>query len=132
MDEKICSFFILIPYFNVPNIPSYQLQPKFSYCFFFFHLFRCQLKLSHPLWHQCWYDTLIPGVPLTTRQPSEYSWMSSNPTPQHRVPFSGTRDLTKIEQSLLCMGSSTQNTTCIITWQHGPILYNDHTESTYE
>ena len=77
-------------------------------------------------------DTPIPGVPLTTRQTSEYPWMSSNPTPHHRVPFFGTHDLTKIGQSLLCMGSSTKNTTCIITWQHGPILYNDHTESTYE
>ena len=77
-------------------------------------------------------DTPIPGVPLTNRQPSEYSWMSSNLTPQHRVPFSGTHDLTKIRHSLLCMGSSTQNTTCAITWQHDPILYNDHTGSTYE
>ena len=38
---------------------------------------------------------------LTTRQPVEYSWMSGNPTP-----------LTKIGQSLLCMGNFTQNTTC--------------------
>ena len=36
-------------------------------------------------------DTPIPGVPLTTRQPSEYPWMSSNPTPHHTIvsPFSG-------------------------------------------
>ena len=39
--------------------------------------------------------------PLTTRQPAEYSWMSGNPTP-----------LMKIGQSLLCMRSSTQGTTC--------------------
>ena len=39
----------------------------------------------------------IPGVPLTTCEPAEYSWMSGNPTP-----------LTKIGQSLLCTGSSTQ------------------------
>ena len=39
--------------------------------------------------------------PLITRQPAEYSWMSGNPTP-----------LIKIGQSLLCMGSSTQNTIC--------------------
>ena len=37
------------------------------------------------------------GCPLTTRQPAEYSWMSGNSTP-----------LTKIGQSLLCTGSSTQ------------------------
>ena len=42
-----------------------------------------------------------PGGPLTTRQPAEYSWMSGYPTP-----------LTKIGQSLLCTGSSTQGTTC--------------------
>ena len=77
-------------------------------------------------------DTPSPGVPLTTRQPSEYSWMSSNATPQYRVPFSGTHDLMKIGQSHLCMGSSTKNTTCTITWQHGPLLCNDHTGSTYE
>ena len=41
------------------------------------------------------------GGPLTTRQPAEYSWMSGYLTP-----------LTKIGQSLLCTGSSTQGTTC--------------------
>ena len=46
-------------------------------------------------------DALKPGGPLTTRKPAEYSWMSSNPTL-----------LTKIGQSLLCMGNSTQSTTC--------------------
>ena len=45
-------------------------------------------------------DTPIPGVPLTTRQPAEYSWMSGYLTP-----------LTKIRQSLFCTGSSTQGTT---------------------
>ena len=45
-------------------------------------------------------DAPILGDPFTTRQPAEYSWMSGNPTP-----------LTKIEQSLLCTGSSTQGTT---------------------
>ena len=49
--------------------------------------------------HTC--DAPFPGGPLITRQPAEYSWMSGNPTP-----------LMKIEQSLLCTGSSTQNTTC--------------------
>ena len=77
-------------------------------------------------------DTPIPRVLLTTRQPAKYSWMSSNPTPHHRVLFFGTHDLTKIEQSFLCTGSSTQNTTCTITRQHDPILYNDHAGSTYE
>ena len=52
---------------------------------------------SHPF--KC--DAPFPGGPLTTRQPAEYSWMSGNPTP-----------LTKIGQSLLCTGSSTQGTTC--------------------
>ena len=43
------------------------------------------------------------GLPWssTTCQIAEYSWMSGNPTP-----------LSKIGQSLLCTGSSTQNTTC--------------------
>ena len=44
-------------------------------------------------------DALKSGVPLTTRQPTEYSWMSGSPTP-----------LMKIGQSLLCTGSSTQGT----------------------
>ena len=38
---------------------------------------------------------------MTTHQPAEYSWTSGNPTP-----------LMKIGQSLLCTGSSIQNTTC--------------------
>ena len=42
-------------------------------------------------------DALFFGGPLTIRQPAKYSWMSGNPTP-----------LTKIEQSLLYTGSSTQ------------------------
>ena len=67
-------------------------------------------------------DTPKPGGPLTTRQPTEDSWMSGNLTPHHRVPFFKTHDLMKIRHSLLCAGSSTQNTTCIKkTWQHGPI-----------
>ena len=45
----------------------------------------------------CTCDALKLGVPLTTRQPAEYSWMSGNPTP-----------IMKIGQSLLCAGSSTQ------------------------
>ena len=53
-----------------------------------------------------------PGGLLTTRQPAEDSWMSGNLTPHHRVPFSGTHDLTKIGQSLFYTGSFTQNTTC--------------------
>ena len=46
-------------------------------------------------------DAPKPGGPLTTCQPAEYSLMSGYPTP-----------LTKIGQSLLCTGSSTQGTTC--------------------
>ena len=53
-------------------------------------------------------DAPKPEGPLTTRQPAEDLWMSGNPTPHHRVPFSGTFDLTKIGQSLLCTRSSTQ------------------------
>ena len=52
------------------------------------------------------------GGPLTTRQPAEDSWMSSNPTPHRRVPFSRTHDLMKIGQSLLYTRSFTQTTTC--------------------
>ena len=55
------------------------------------------------------------GVPLTTRQPAEYSWMSGNPTP-----------LMEIRQSLLYTGSSTQGTLPV------PTIYNDHTGSTCE
>ena len=57
-------------------------------------------------------DALKPGSPLTTRQSTEDSWMSDNPIPYHRVPFSGTHDLTKIGQSLICTWSFSQNTTC--------------------
>ena len=91
---------------------------------FFFSLFFPPIPLSPPdlLPHaQVGCDTPIPGVPLTTRQPSKYPWMSSNPTLNHRVPFFGTHDLTKIWQSLLSMGSSTENTTCTIymsTWSN--------------
>ena len=60
--------------------------------------------------HPC--DAPKPEGPLTTRQPAEDLWMSDKPTPHHRVPFSGTHDLTKIGQSLLCTESSTQNITC--------------------
>ena len=60
-------------------------------------------------------DAPKPGGPLTTPQPSEYSWMSGNPTP-----------LMKIRQSLLCTGSSTQGTKPV------PTIYNDHTRSTCE
>ena len=44
-------------------------------------------------------DAPKSGGLLTTRQPTECSWMSGNPTP-----------LTKIGQSLICTGSSTQGT----------------------
>ena len=60
-------------------------------------------------------DALNSEGPLTTSQPVEYSWMSSNPT-----------TLTKIGQSLLCTGSSTQGTKPV------PTIYNDHTRSTCE
>ena len=60
-------------------------------------------------------DAPNPKGPLTTSQPVEYSWMSGNPTP-----------LTKIGQSLLYMGSSTQGTKPV------PTIYNDHTRSTCE
>ena len=42
-------------------------------------------------------DAPKPGGPLTTRQPAEYKWRSSYPTP-----------LQKIGQNLLCTRSSTQ------------------------
>ena len=63
----------------------------------------------------CECDAPFPGGPLTTRQPAEYSWMSGNPTP-----------LTKIGQSLLCTGSSTQGTKPV------PTINNDHTGSMCE
>ena len=59
-------------------------------------------------------ETPFPGGPLTTRQPAEYSWMPGNSTP-----------LMKIEQSLLCTGSSTQDIQPVSTF------YTDHTRSTY-
>ena len=43
------------------------------------------------------WDTPIPRGSLTTRQLSEYKWMSGYPTPLH-----------KIGQSLFCTGSSNQ------------------------
>ena len=56
------------------------------------------------LWWEIQPQIVMPqnrGVLLTTRQPVEYLWMSGNPTP-----------LMKTGQSLLCIGSSTQRTTC--------------------
>ena len=60
-------------------------------------------------------DAPKPGCPLTTRQPAEYLWMSGNPKP-----------LTKIGQSLICTGSSTQGTN--LSQQ----VYNDNSGSTCE
>ena len=62
-----------------------------------------------------YYDAPKSGCSLTTRQPTEYPWMSGNPTP-----------LMKFGQSLLCTGSSTQGKN--LSQQ----VYNDHTGSTYE
>ena len=64
-------------------------------------------------WQNC--DTPKPGVPLTTCQPAEYSWMPGNPTP-----------LMEIGQSLLCTRNSTQGTN--LSQQ----VYNDHTWSICE
>ena len=55
-------------------------------------------------------DAPFPGGPLTTRQPAEYMWMSGYPTPPQ-----------KIEQSLLCTGSSTQLQNLHILSQTNPI-----------
>ena len=59
-------------------------------------------------------DAPKPGGPLTNRQPAENLWMSGNPIPHCCAPFTGTHNLTKIGQSLLYTGSSTQNTTYTI------------------
>ena len=59
-------------------------------------------------------DTPNPGVPLTTSQPAEFLWISGDPIPHYCVPFIGIHIFKKIGQSLLCLGSSTQHTTCII------------------
>ena len=57
-----------------------------------------------------------PGFPLTTRQPVEFLWISGNPIPHFCVPFIGIHIFTKIKQSLLCSGSSTQYITCITVY----------------
>ena len=57
--------------------------------------------MQFQLWELSSCDASKPGGLLTTRQPAEYSLISGYPTP-----------LTKIEQSLFCIGSSTQGTTC--------------------
>ena len=65
----------------------------------------CGLPTDSPL---C--DIPIPGVPLTTRQPVEYSWMSGYPTP-----------LTKIGAESPLYGGLYQNTKPIPNssiWQH--------------
>ena len=41
------------------------------------------------------YDTPNPGVPLTTRQPVEFLWISSYPIPHGCVPFIGIHISTK-------------------------------------
>ena len=69
----------------------------------------------------CDCDAPKPGGPLTNRQPTENLWISGNPIPHYCVPFTRIHSLTKIGQSLLCTGSSTQNTTCMI--------YNNMTHS---
>ena len=61
-------------------------------------------------------DAPKPGGPLTTRQPEEFLWISSNPVPYYCVPFIGIHIFTKIGYSRLCSGSSTQYTTCITVY----------------
>ena len=57
-----------------------------------------------------------PGVPLTTCQPTEFLYNSGNSIPHCCVSFIGIHIFTKIEQSLLCSGSSIQYTTCITVY----------------
>ena len=61
------------------------------------------------------FSQLISPFKELIEQPAEYSWMSGNPTP-----------LTKIGQSLLCTGSSTQGI------KHVPTINNDHIGSMCE
>ena len=61
------------------------------------------------LWYVC--DAPKSGGPLITHQPTESLWISCNSIPHRCVPFTGIHNLTKIEQSLLCTGSSIQNST---------------------
>ena len=73
-------------------------------------------------------DTPIPGVPLTTRQPVEFLWISGYPIPHDCVAFIGIHISTKkIGHSLLCSGSSTQHTTCI-TVIHKSLFQHSYTE----
>ena len=59
-------------------------------------------------------DSPKSGGLLTNRQPTENLWMLGTLIPHYCVPFTKTHNLTKIEQSLFCTRSSTQNTTCRI------------------
>ena len=54
-------------------------------------------------------DTPRLGDPLTNRQPAKDLWMLGNPIPHYCVLYTGTHNLIKIKQSLLCTRSSTQN-----------------------
>ena len=58
-------------------------------------------------------DALNPRVSLITRQPMKFLWISDDPIPYCCVPFIGIHIFTKIGQSFLCSGSSTQHTTCM-------------------
>ena len=60
---------------------------------------------------QC--DVPNPGVLLTTHQPAKFLWISGDPIPHCCVSLIEIHIFTKIEQSLLYLGSSTQHTTCI-------------------
>ena len=73
------------------------------------------------------YDDPNLGVPLTTRQPMEFLWISSDPIPHCCVPFIEIHIFKKIGQSLLCSGSSTQHTTCI-TIIYKSLLQHSYTE----
>ena len=57
-------------------------------------------------------DAPNPRVPLITLQPTKFLWISGDPIPHCCVPFIGIHIFTKIGQSLLYSGSSTQHTTC--------------------
>ena len=137
MDAPSCIFTLILfqtsPQAIVLLMQTVSTVPQFSHLSNLLFLLRFHILL--PLKKLvlkgliCWVVGVTPqnrGVSLTTRQPTEYSWMSGNPTP-----------LMKIGQSLLCTGSSTLNTTCpkqftmttlgphsskIATWAHASIL----------
>ena len=95
--------------FRVHNVLQRLHSPSKGHLFMLIFIFFLWMAVMLCWEHSC--DTPKPKGSLTTRQLAEDSWISVTRHHTTVSPFPGPMILTKIGQSLLCMGISTQNTT---------------------